>query len=182
MERENIWVECMYNTNGASLVLTVGKQYLATIIDEHTYRIENDKGEFDWFSKNRFKIVNKTPNLSIIKTNMRDDLKEIREKFVVNISFFNQKDVYNKVEIIIEESLLGIVTDIYTISSVINENNLLEKANLILKHYDIKLELDQPKYKINCDKVYTKEEADKLRESGIDLVEVKNNEYEKSNM
>lgn len=148
MEKE-IWVECMYNTNGASLVLTVGKQYLATIIDEHTYRMENDKGDFDWFSKDRFKIVNKTPILNTVKTNMRDNLKEIRENFVVNISFFSQKDVYNKIEII------------------------LEKANLILKHYDIKLELDQPKFKINCDKLYTKEEADKLRERGIDLVEVK---------
>lgn len=173
MEKEKIWVECMYNTNGASLVLTVGKQYLATIIDEHTYRMENDKGEFDWFSKDRFKIVDKTPILSIIKTNMRDNLKEIREKFTVNISFFTQKDICDKIEIIIEESLLGMVTDVYTISSVFNENNLLEKANLILKHYNIKLELDQPKFKINCDKVYTKEEADKLRENGIDLVEVK---------
>ena len=172
MEKE-IWVECIDNTNGALEFLTIGKQYLATIKDEFTYIVKNNKGINDWFSKQRFKPVNKTSILRIVQTNLKDNLKEIVGNSVINVSFFNEISTCDKIEILIEDNTSGIVTDVYTLSTIFNDK-LLNKANLILKEYGIKLELEQqpPKFKINCDKLYTKEEAEKLKESGIDLVEV----------
>ena len=166
MEKEKIWVECMYNTNGASLVLTVGKQYLATIIDEHTYRMENDKGEFDWFSKGRFKIVNKTPILSTIKWNGVDDID-----IIINVAY--HIIIKCKSHVIRFVLLDNANLDNYIFE--LNNNKLaIDKFNQHISKFNIKIELDQPKFKINCDKLYTKEEAEKLRESGIDVMEVKN--------
>ena len=232
MKKEKIWVECINNTTPIKALefLTKGKQYLATIEDEFTYTLENDKGVNDWFSKARFriisdtaelwveclvaegiytkeeltkgkiykivdatdkhvfslqnnqggilyyarskfKIVDKTSISSTILTNMRDNLKKIVGNFVINVGFFNKDNTCDKIEMIIEDNTSGIVTDVYTLSTIFNDK-LLDKANLILKEYNLKLELEQPKFKINCDKLYTIEEADILKEIGIDLVEV----------
>jgi hypothetical protein len=175
MERENIWVECMYNTNGASLVLTVGKQYLATIIDEHTYIMENDKGELDWFSKDRFKIVDKTPILNTIKWNGINSINRFVEEKRIEIEIQATQSHFTFIlKVLIDKSFFASKQYVIQIDRETNKvEDFVKEINTICLKYNIKLELDQPKYKINCDKVYTKEEADKLKESGIDMMEVK---------
>ena len=170
MEKEKVWVECIGN-DLVSSKLTIGKIYKVINSNNTTYSIINDKGLEDWFGSHRFKPINKTSTLTTIRTNLKDNLKEIVGNSVINVSFFNEISTCDKIEILIEDNASGIVTDVYTLSSIVNDK-LLDKANLILKEYDIKLELEQPKFKINCDKLYTKEEAEKLKESGVDLVEV----------
>lgn len=174
MEKE-IWVECIDDFSLYGKILTVGKMYKVKEVpsDNNCYLLQNDDGIESYYSKIQFKPVDKTSILKTIKWNGVDNLRQLIEDSNVEIDIqvfhdyvifylhdFNKTPIWhthilqvNKVECFIE--------------------NFTYEINTILKQHNIKLEIEQLKYKINCDKLYTKQEADRLKESGIDLVEIK---------
>jgi hypothetical protein len=133
--KKEIWVECV-NGYDSGNALTKGKQYLATIEDGFTYTVKNDKGENDWFSKHRFKSVDKTSILKTIKWNGVDDIDmEVDDIYRIIVKCENKFIKF----MLYDDTQL----DLYTFK-LINNPLAVDKLNDYMSKFNIKLELEQP--------------------------------------
>lgn len=173
MEKE-IWVECIDDFSLHSRDLTLGRIYKVKKApsDNNCYIVQNGSGKEFYHSISKFKPVDKTP----IKWNGINSIDRFVQDKRIEIEIQATQSHFTFIlKVLIDKSFFASKQYVIQVDKEINKvEDFVKEINTICLKYDIKLELDQPKFKINCDKVYTKEEADKLRESGIDMPEAKN--------